>query len=335
MRGRFAPSPSGPLHLGNARTALLAWASARAQGGAFVLRVEDIDGPRTDAAAVDGNLAELRWLGLDWDEGPDVGGTHAPYRQSERSEHYRAAMARLAAQGRLAEDWLSRRDLREAASAPHGPTGPVYGPDERRRSAELAAARRAAGRAPAFRARFGAGGAARPATGEPPACEPSSIAVGDRRLGERRFDLAHDIGDVVVRRSDGLWAYALAVVVDDAAMGITEVVRGDDLWPATGPQAALAWALGLPRPTYVHAPLLLDAQGRRLAKRSGGDTLAALRDGGADPRRVLGALAVTLGLLTAPRSLAARDLLNAGDPATWPRAASAWNPALTTWLQRP
>jgi len=335
VRGRFAPSPSGPLHLGNARTALLAWASARAQGGAFVLRVEDLDGPRTDPAAVAGNLAELRWLGVDWDEGPDIGGVHAPYRQSERGEHYQAALAHLAAQGRLAEDWLARRDLREAASAPHGPAGPVYGPEERRRSAELAAARSAAGRTPAYRARFGGGGTALPVAGEPPASEPNSITVVDRRLGERRFDLTREVGDVVVRRSDGLWAYALAVVADDAEMGITEVVRGDDLWPATGPQAALAWALGLPLPVYAHAPLLLDADGRRMAKRRGGATLAALRDGGADPRRVLGALAVTLGLLDAPRPLAVHDLLLGCDPATWPLAATPWSPALDAYLRRP
>ena len=134
MRGRFAPSPTGALHLGNARTALLAWASARAQGGAFVLRVEDLDGPRTVAAARDGNLAELRWLGLDWDEGPDVGGGFGPYLQSERDPHYAAALAALAAAGRLGEDWLSRKDLQEVASAPHAAAGSAYGPRERARS---------------------------------------------------------------------------------------------------------------------------------------------------------------------------------------------------------
>ena len=322
MRGRFAPSPTGALHLGNARTALLAWASARAQGGALVMRIEDLDGPRTVAEAVDGNLAELRWLGLDWDEGPDVGGPHAPYRQSQRGDLYQAALARLAAQGRLAEDWLSRRDLREAASAPHGPTGPVYGPVERSRSAQLADARRAAGHAPAYRVRFGP-------PGDPP------VDIVDRRLGPRRFDLAADVGDVVVRRSDGLWAYALAVVVDDAAMGITEVVRGDDLLPATGAQAALARALGLPSPVYAHAPLLLDAAGQRMAKRRGGDTLAGWRRAGADPRRLVGALAVTLGWLREPRPLGPKEALLACDPCAWPSAPTRWSPELDAWLRRP
>jgi glutamyl-tRNA synthetase len=280
-----------------------------------VLRVEDLDGPRTVPAAVDGNLAELRWLGLDWDEGPDVGGPHAPYRQSERGDRYLAALERLRRAGRLAEDWLSRRDLHEAASAPHGATGPVYGPLERRLSARLADERRAAGRTPAWRARFGAG----------------TVEVTDRRHGPLRFDLERDVGDVVVRRSDGLWAYALAVVVDDAAMGITEVVRGDDLWDATGAQAALALALGRRPPRYGHVPLLLDAAGTRLAKRHGAWTVARYREDGVDPRRVVGALAASAGLLEAPRPVHPRSLLAGFDltrlapgPARWTEALEAW-----------
>ena len=131
-RGRFAPSPSGWLHLGNARTALVAWLRARASGGSFVMRVEDLDGPRTRPEAVLGNLAELRWLGLDWDEGPDVGGPHAPYLQSQRTHLYEAALARLQAAGRTFDCYLSRKDLAEVASAPHGPEahGNLYGPAE-------------------------------------------------------------------------------------------------------------------------------------------------------------------------------------------------------------
>ncbi len=272
-------------------------------------------------SAVAGNLAELRWLGLDWDEGPDVGGPHAPYRQSERGERYLTALARLDTDGRLAEDWLSRRDLREAASAPHGPTGPVYGEAERRLSAAAAEARRRAGRSPAQRARFG------PEDGE--------VEARDRRHGVRRFDLARDVGDVVVRRSDGLWAYALAVVVDDAAMGITEVVRGDDLLDATGAQVALARALGLTPPVYAHAPLLTDAEGARMAKRRGGATLADLRVGGADPRRVVGALAATLGWIAAPRPLTPAEALRDCDTAAWPDGPTRWTPELDAWVRRP
>lgn len=285
------------------------------------MRVEDLDGPRTVPAAVTGNLDELRWLGLDWDEGPDVGGAHAPYLQSARGERYQAALARLAADGRLAEDWLSRRDLREAASAPHGPTGPVYGAAERRLSAAVADARRRAGRTPAQRVRFDA--------------DDGEVEALDRRHGARRFDLAREVGDVVVRRSDGLWAYALAVVVDDAAMGISEVVRGDDLLPATGAQVALARALGLLPPIYAHAPLLWGADGTRMAKRRGGATLAELRAGGADPQRVVGALAATLGWVPTPRPLTPNAALRECDTTAWPDGPTRWTPELDAWVRRP
>lgn len=307
------------MHLGNARTALLAWASARSRGGAFVMRVEDLDGPRTVPAAVDGNLSELRWLGLDWDEGPDVGGDHGPYRQSERGTTYEAALERLRARGVLAEDWLSRRDLREAASAPHGPTGPVYGEVERLRSAALASERRARGAASALRARVGTG----------------TVEIVDRHRGPVSFDLERDVGDVVVRRSDGLWAYAFAVVVDDAAMAITEVVRGDDLLPATGAQAALARLLGLPSPEYAHAPLLLDAAGERMAKRRGDATLAELRASGLDPRKLVGALACSVGWLDAPRALSPHEVLQGCPVDRWPATAERWPADLDAWLRAP
>ncbi len=318
VRGRFAPSPTGSQHLGNARTALLAWAAARVQGGTFVLRVEDIDGPRTVAESVDGNLDELRWLGLDWDEGPDVGGPFGPYRQSERDDHYRAALEALDARGALAEDWLSRRDVREGSSAPHGPAGPVYGDAERARSARLAASRRAAGRPPALRARLPAG----------------PVTARDVRLGSRTFDVEREVGDPVVRRSDGLWAYALAVVVDDAAMGITDVVRGDDLWDATGSQVALARALGLPPVRYAHVPLLQDADGVRYAKRRGDATLAAYRAEGIDPRRIVGALGASAGLLSDPRPLTPHELLRAFDLRRLAPDPARWSPALEAWVRR-
>lgn len=308
-RGRFAPSPTGDLHLGNARTALLAWCSLRAVGGTFVLRVEDLDAPRTVAAAVTGNLAELTWLGLDWDEGPDVGGPHAPYRQSERGEHYRAALDRLARAGLLHEDWLSRRDVRESASAPHGPT-PRYGPAQRAQSERLAAERRAAGRSCSWRVRF----------------PPATLELHDRSGAALRVSVEEEVGDLLVRRSDGLWAYHLAVVVDDAAMGISEVVRGADLWEATPAQVALQRALALPSPETWHVPLLLDAEGARIAKRSGGATLRALREGGADPARVRGALAASLGWLAAPRAISMRDLLDLYQSHPTPTEATRWQP---------
>lgn len=330
VRGRFAPSPTGALHLGNARTALLAWLSARGQGGGFVMRVEDLDGPRTVPEAVLGNLAELRWLGLDWDEGPDVGGPHAPYLQSLRGEHYQAALDRLAHAGLLAEDWLSRRELRELASAPHGPSGPVYGPVERAASAAAAPGARASeqtgttggsGRQASLRLR---------ATEAPGGDRP--LVFHDRRFGVRQVDPLNEVGDVLLRRSDGLWAYTLAVVVDDHLMGVTEVVRGDDLLDATGAQAAVHRCLGWPLPAYLHVPLLLDADGQRLAKRRGSGTVAAYREAGVDPGRLLGALAFSAGLLPELRPATPHDLLGRLDAGRLAPAAR-WTAELEAWVR--
>ena len=315
-RGRFAPSPSGELHLGNARTALLAWARARSLGQRFVMRVEDLDGPRTVASAIAGNLRELRWLGLDWDEGPDVGGPAGPYRQSQRDDHYQAALAALDARGELFACYLSRRDLREVASAPHGPSGPPYGPAERARNERLASERRAAGRQASLRF-------------APPA---GPLTLDDALHGRVGFDVERDVGAPVVRRADGLWAYALAVVVDDAAMGVAEVVRGDDLLPASGAQLALARSLGLTAPRYLHVPLLLDARGERLAKRRGDRTLHSLREAGVDPARLRGALLASAGLIGEPRSLTAAETLAAFDLARLRREPARWDAALEAYV---
>jgi glutamyl-tRNA synthetase len=280
-----------------------------------VLRIEDLDPPRTVPGAAAANLSELRYLGIDWDEGPDVGGPYGPYQQSERSERYLAALHTLAVRGFLAEDWLSRRDLDEAASAPHG-AQPIYGASERRASERVAAARRAAGRRPALRARF----------------TPEAVAFHDRFAGIVRADVDRDVGDVVVRRSDGLFAYALAVVVDDAAMEIDSVVRGDDLLAATAAQVALQRSLALPTPSYAHVPLLHDAQGMRLAKRRGGATLAAYQAAGVDAARIRGALAVTLGWLREPRPLSPRDWCSFDGRAIAP---GRWSEALEGFLRNP
>lgn len=314
-RGRYAPSPTGWLHLGNARTALIAWWRARATGGSFVLRVEDLDAPRTVPEAVAGNLQELRWLGLDWDEGPDMGGPHAPYRQSERFGWYEAALERLRSDGRLFECWLSRKDLRDVASAPHGAT-PVYGPRERLASESAAARKRAEGKAPSLRLRVGSG----------------TVAWRDSRAGRRSLDLESEVGDVVVRRADGQWAYALAVVVDDAAMRVGEVVRGDDLLQATGAQLALYDALGLEPPAFAHVPLLSDPAGVRLAKRRGDLTLRELRAAGVRPERVVGLLASTLGLLPARVEASASELVPGFELERLPAEATRLDEGSLAWL---
>jgi glutamyl-tRNA synthetase len=315
-RGRFAPSPTGWLHLGNARTALVAWARARAAGASFVMRVEDLDRPRTVEEAVTGNLSELRWLGLDWDEGPDVGGPRGPYRQSEREERYAAALERLEREGRTFACYLSRKDLRELASAPHD-AGPVYGPRERAANARWADVKRREGKAPATRLRMPAG----------------RETVGDLLMGTREVDLATEIGDLVLRRADGAWAYHLAVVVDDAAMDIGEVVRGDDLRTAAAGQAVLHRLLGSRPPRPLHVPLLHGPDGTRLAKRRGDLTLRALREEGVPAERVVGLLAWTLGQRSAAEPLSAAELASGFDPARIPRHPVALSPAAVAYLR--
>ena len=217
MRSRYAPSPTGPLHLGNARTALLSFWHARVRGGTFVLRVEDLDTQRSRPEFTETNLAELRWLSLTWDEGPDVGGAFGPYRQSERSELYEDVLRRLEQHNYLFPCYLSRKDLQGVSSAPHG-VGPAYSEAQRRLNAQVGDEKRAAGKVPSLRFRV----------------DSQTLTFHDAVHGELTTDPAQTTGDFVVRRSDGEWAYQLAVVVDDMEMQITHVLRGDDLLPSTG-----------------------------------------------------------------------------------------------------
>ena len=281
--GRFAPSPTGPLHLGSALAALAAWASIRRHGGTFVLRVEDLDGPRVVSGATDAQLDALRWLGLDWDQGPDIGGPAGPYRQSERSAHYEAALRHVAAAGRLFACQRSRRDLAALASAPHGSDGlPPY-PAAWRASplapGDLAAVHDAA-------LRF---------------CVTATETVWtDRIVGPQRENVAETVGDIVLKRRDGAFAYQLAVVVDDLAMGVTEVVRGADLLDSTARQIQLIEALGGRVPSYAHVPLVVAPDGAKLSKRDGALSLDALRAAGIAPEAVIGWLAWALGQADAP-----------------------------------
>ena len=287
-RGRFAPSPSGWLHLGNARTALFAWVRARRRGGAFVMRVEDLDVERSRPEAVLGNLAELRWLGLDWDEGPDLGGPHAPYLQSQRGELYDAALARLAAAGHLFESYLSRRESADGDA--------VYGAAQRLADEAVRDERRAAGRPSSLRFRS----------------PPGEVHVDDLVAGRQRYDTQRAVGDFVVRRADGLVAYQLAVVVDDAAMGISEVARGADLLSSSAAQLLLYGALGLRPPAFAHVGLLLGPGGEKLSKRHGPTSLRELGAAGRRPERVVGLLAASLGWLARPQEITAAELLRVG-----------------------
>jgi glutamyl-tRNA synthetase len=287
-RGRFAPSPTGDVHLGSAATALVAWLSARAAGGRLVMRVEDIDGPRVVAGGEARQLDDLAWLGLDWDEGPDVGGPHAPYRQSERGVAYEAALARLEADGRLYRCDCSRAEIARVASAPHaGDEGPRY-PGTCR---AFGMRERTWKRPPAIRL----------------AVPPGVVHVDDALQGAVDEDVAARVGDFVLRRGDGVWAYQLACVVDDLAMGVTEVVRGADLLESTARQVVLARLLGGPPPAFAHVPLVVAPDGARLAKRAGGVTIRDHREAGRSPADVVRMLAATLGLPPAdtPRAMLA------------------------------
>jgi glutamyl-tRNA synthetase len=302
LRGRYAPSPTGALHLGNARTALLAWLHARAAGGRFVLRVEDLDTARVRPGTMERQLDELRWLGLDWDEGPDAGGDRGPYVQSERMDHYERALRTLAEGGRLFACACSRRDIARSASAPHaGEEGPRYPGTCRGRAVPPGLPsylRHGAGEL-ALRFRVPAG----------------SVAFVDGIAGPCAPEPAAESGDFVVRRRDGVPAYQLAVVVDDAAMEITHVLRGADLLSSTARQLLLYRALGVAPPAFLHVPLLLGDDGERLAKRHGPVGLGELREAAVDPRALVGWMAATCGLAGPGERLAPRDLLPGWDAA--------------------
>ena len=287
--GRLAPSPTGAQHVGNARTYLLAWLSARSRGGRVVLRIEDVDSPRVKPGAADAARDDLRWLGLDWDGEPIV--------QTQRLHLYENSLRTLHERELVYPCTCTRSDVERAASAPHAEhEGPVYpGTCAGRRAADAAS------------------------LGDRPYCwrfrvPERSPEWADGFLGPTAIDLRSVGGDFVVWKAprpgvEATPAYQLAVVVDDAAQGVTEVVRGDDLAPSTPRQLLLYEALGLRPPRFVHVPLVVGPDGRRLAKRHGDTRLAALRAAGVPAERLLGLLAWSCGWVEAVRPVAARELL--------------------------
>ncbi len=302
VRGRLAPSPTGHLHLGNAWAFLLAWLAARAAGGEVLLRMEDIDPDRSRPEFAADILRDLRWLGLDWDEGPDVPGPCGPYVQSGRFERYAAALEALERAGRVYPCFCTRKELRNLAGAPHAAEGiaqladdgsPRYPGTCRELTPERRAELLRQGRRPALRLR----------------CDETTISFDDLIAGPQARSLADCGGDFALRRSDGVFAYQLAVVLDDIAMGITQVVRGDDILSSTPRQLFLHSLLGAPAPRYAHLPLVLDAEGERLAKRHNALTLAALRDQGVGAPAIVGYLGWRAGLLPAPRPCAPHELI--------------------------
>lgn len=295
-RSRYAPSPTGPLHLGNIRTALIAWLQARLNNAAFVMRIEDLDESRSVEGSQAQMLSDLEWLGLDWDEGPDLGGACGPYVQSERKEIYEAALSYLDTEHNVFRCYCSRKDIAEASSAPHG-RGRIYPGTCRHLTLEEERVVQAEknGKQPSYRMRT----------------SDDVIAVKDEVAGSLEQIISNDVGDFVIRRADGFFAYQLAVVVDDLLMGITDVLRAVDLFDSTPRQVWLFQRLGSPRiPRFWHVPLMKDASGKRLSKRDGSTSLGELKDQGFSARDVIGKLAHSLGWQTDEEPLSATELLD-------------------------
>jgi glutamyl-tRNA synthetase len=295
MTGRFAPSPTGDLHLGNLRTAAVAWLSARARGLSFVVRMEDLDRHQSSREHERAQLADLAAIGLDWDG--------AVVRQSERFDRYEAALERLRAGGLVYECFCSRREIREeieaAPSAPHLPPGAYPGTCRDLDTEARAGRREATGRPPALRLRS----------------DGQHIEFDDRLAGPT----GGGVDDVVLRRNDGVPAYNLAVVVDDEAQAVSEVVRGDDLLSSTPRQVLLQQLLGFTTPDYLHVPLVIGADGARLAKRDGAVTVRELRAAGVPVADVIGWIATSLELGAAGEVLTMSQLVGRFDPDRIPR----------------
>lgn len=288
MKGRFAPTPSGRMHLGNLFTALLCWLDIRSQGGSLVFRVEDLDRERTSLEFARLIADDLKWLGLDWDEG----GVEPAFCQSRRSVYYESAFQELADMGLIYPCYCSRAE-RLSASAPHRADGSVVYSGK---CAYLTQAERdaleAQGRRPAWRVRV----------------PDEKVSVDDVHMGRYTENLRRDCGDFILRRSDGVWAYQLAVVVDDALMGVDRVIRGSDLMPSAPRQAWLHRILGYEPPVFCHVPLLLAPDGRRLAKRDGDLDMGTLR-ARYKPQTLTGILACWAGLLDRPEPVQPKELI--------------------------
>jgi glutamyl-tRNA synthetase len=287
--GRLAPSPTGLLHLGHARSFLLAWWHVRKSGGRIVMRIEDLDGPRTRPEMIDRALLDLRWLGVDWDGEPLL--------QSSGMGRILEALGELERRGFAYPCVCSRSDVKTAQSAPQlGDVEPRYPGTCRGRFASAELAAQSTGRPVGIRFRVAEG----------------ETAFDDGIAGPVRCDVSQQVGDFLIGKRDGAPAYQLAVVVDDAHQGVTEVVRGDDLLPSTARQWQLQHALGLPHPKWFHLPLVLDQAGRRLAKRADDLSLKELAEGGTDPRAVVAWAARSAGMEVGER-VSAEDAISAVD----------------------
>ncbi len=303
---RLAPSPTGALHLGNARTFLVNWALARQRGWEIVYRVEDLDGPRVKPGSIERVADDLRWLGIGWDR-------EAPL-QSTDLRPCRDAMRRLASSGLAYPCALTRAEIAAAAAAPHA------GDHESRFPADL-------------RPELTAREFDDEATNWRFVAPDRDVVVPDECAGERAHNVAADVGDFIVWTKRGQAAYQLAVTVDDHRQGVTHVVRGDDLIPSAARQMVLREALGIERePVYFHLPLVLGPDGRRLAKRHGDTRVETFRAGGASAERVIGLLAFWSGVCAAPEAMDASAFVDGFDLARMPREPSVFTPEDERWL---
>jgi glutamyl-tRNA synthetase len=298
IRGRFAPSPSGTLHMGNLRTALLSWLFIRCSGGRYILRIEDLDRPRVRPGSTDTILEDLRWLGLDWDEGPDIGGEYAPYTQSERLSIYEHYLKQLQDRGLIYPCYCTRAEVAQAASITQQDEHSErrYPGTCRSLSTRQQKQYEAQGRRPALRFRVD---------------DERVVHFHDLLRGLQQQQVQQSIGDFIVKRADGIFAYQFAVVVDDGLMRINQVVRGDDLLSSTARQILLFETLGFPVPAFAHMPLLRDEQGQRMAKRTNSSGLTPYKEAGITPEIVVGKLAASCNLLAtdqaiSPSALASR-----------------------------
>lgn len=309
---RLAPSPTGALHLGNARTFLINWLLARQNRWRIVLRIEDLDGPRIKQGADRSAIDDLSWLGIDWDEGP--------VHQSQRQSTYADAIAKLIDSHHAYPCVCTRKEVELAASAPHAEDGAaVYPGTCRGRFATLADARASSAREPAIRF----------------AAPDETLSWHDHFAGDCQFDVAKQLGDFVIAKNDGTAAYQLAVVIDDLAMNVTHVVRGDDLIDSTPRQMLLYRALGYGKslPAYYHLPLVVGADGRRLAKRHGDTRLSFYRDHNVAPGRVLALLARWSGITVAGDSVTIDDCLKNFRLDHVPKSAIVFDQADDRWLR--
>ena len=290
MKGRFAPSPTGYIHLGNVWIALLSYVSTKQQKGQYVVRMEDIDTQRSKRELGEALLDDLEWLGFEWDEGPRVGGPESTYWQSERQTYYRDILEHLALEKLIYPCFCNRTRLQSIASAPHvGEIIHRYDGHCRHLEDKLIKEYMTS-KEPSLRL----------------AVNSCDIDFVDRWQGFQHINLEGELDDYVLRRGDGMYAYNLAVVLDDIAMGITEVIRGDDLLETTGQQIYLYKTLqssftskNIQIPSYGHAPLLIDSEGHKLSKRQKSITIRELRESQWSPNRILGELAIAGGLVEA------------------------------------